>query len=159
MTNHSHQLTLRVTHKIIHARKWRDLKISEGWKLFVRKTESEFLIQEKMSNQDQNQAENANGDDDMLDLTADCVKRMEKYYAPGGLYEQQRERAENANDDEDILDLTADCLERMEKYYAPGGLYQQQQERNSKKQPEIKNEPGAIGSHQKKYPDAKKENI
>ena len=68
MTNHSHQLTLRVTHKIIHARKWRDLKIPEGWKFFVRKTESEFLIQEKMSTQDQNQDENANSDDYILDL-------------------------------------------------------------------------------------------
>ena len=50
-------------------------------------------------------------------------------------------------------------LESMRKYLAPGGLYQQQQERNSKKQPEIKNEPGPIVSHQKKYPNAKKENI
>ena len=47
----------------------------------------------------------------------------------------------------------------MRKYYAHGGLYQQQQERNSNKQPEIKNELTPSVSHQKKYPDVKKENI
>ena len=57
-----------------------------------------------MSNQDQNQAENANTDDDILDLTAACLERMRKYYAPGGLYQQEREKAENANDDDDLLD-------------------------------------------------------
>ena len=48
-----------------------------------------------MSNQDQNQAENANTDDDILDLTAACLERMRKYYAPGGLYQQQQERNSN----------------------------------------------------------------
>ena len=105
------------------------------------------LFQEKMSNQYQNKAENANGDDDVLDLQVDMLERMRKYYAPGGLYQQQQERAEHANGDDDVLDLQVDMLERMRKYYAPGGLYQQQQERNSKKQPEIKNESNV--GHQK----------
>ena len=73
---------------------------------------------------------------------------------------QDQNQTENANADEDILEGEAAFFESMRKYLAPGGLYQQQQERNSKKQPEIKNEPGRpIVSHQKKYPDAKKENI
>ena len=94
-----------------------------------------------MSNPYQNKAENANGDDDVLDLEVEFLEEeaafldeMREYYAPGGLYQQQqernskkqRERAENANSDDDD---EADFLESMREYHAPGGLYQQQRER------------------------------
>ena len=114
-----------------------------------------------MSNQYQNKAENANGDDDVLDLEAAFLDDMREYWgyhAPGGLYQQQRERAGNANGDDDVLDDELAFVESMREYYAPGGLYQQQQERNSKKQPAIKNERKQSVCYQKKYPDAKKEN-
>ena len=133
-----------------------------------------------MSNPYQNKAENANGDDDVLDLEVEFLEEeaafldeMREYYAPGGLYQQQqernskkqRERVGNANGDDDVLDLEAAFLEEeaafldeMREYHAPGGLYQQQQERNSKKQPAIKNERKQSVCYQKKYPDAKKEN-
>ena len=45
-----------------------------------------------MSNQDQNQAENANGDDGILDGEVAFLESMRKYLTPGGLYDQQRER-------------------------------------------------------------------
>ena len=94
-----------------------------------------------MSNPYQNKAENAHGDDDVLDLEVEFLEEeaafldeMREYYAPGGLYQQQqernskkqRERAENANSDDDD---EADFLESMREYHAPGGLYQQQRER------------------------------
>ena len=49
-----------------------------------------------MSNPYQNKAENANGDDDVLDLEVEFLEEeaafldeMREYYAPGGLYQQQ----------------------------------------------------------------------
>ena len=43
-----------------------------------------------MSNQ--NKAENANGDDDVLDIEVACRDDMRECFAPGGLYQQQQER-------------------------------------------------------------------
>merc|ERR1712131_326939 len=45
-----------------------------------------------MSNKDQNQAENANGDDGILDGEVAFLESMRKYLAPGGIYQQQQER-------------------------------------------------------------------
>ena len=33
--------------------------------------------------------------DDTLDLVVECERRMERYYAPGGLFEAQQRRVQN----------------------------------------------------------------
>ena len=96
--------------------------------LFYRLTQIISKNHKEMSNK--NSTQHGDRVDDTIDLVDETERRMERYFAPGGLFKAQQRRVLNDGDrDDDTIDLVVATERRMERYYATGGLFEEQQRR------------------------------